>query len=88
MLDRETVLRGLDDGVQMSLGSDVGLICAVRSIGKCEGGYLTSSVVLTGEELIKFLDENRPVPCPQDWLDPLAAKIDPKKRYELTAYDW
>ena len=77
---RDTVIKGLDDDVRITLGGDVGIVCAVMEIGRCVDSLIYKAE-LTGGELVALIRKEW-----KAWQPPV--EIKENNRYEITAYDW
>lgn len=77
---RYSTVRGLDDGLNIDLGGDVSIICAIMEIGVAEDA-LVYKAELTGAELTEFFSKF-------NLLGDYGDEIKPENRYILTAYDW
>ncbi|MBR2023154.1 MAG: hypothetical protein IJ996_01380 [Clostridia bacterium] len=76
---RSTTIKGLDDGVRIELGADVGIIGAVMDRGKAVD-CLIYKLVLTGKELLSFIEEFH-------LQSKVTQTVVETNRYELTSYD-
>ena len=76
---RATTIKGLDDGIRIELGGDVSIIAAVMDRGKAVD-YLIYKLVLTGKELIAFIQEFH-------LQSKVTEHIVETNTYELTSYD-
>lgn len=78
---RTTFVKGLNDGLDLELGSNVSIIVEVMEIGRALDA-ITFEVELTGKELIKFLKKFG--------LETIsgAENIKGENKYKVTAFDW
>lgn len=77
---RYTFVKGIDDGLEIDLGTNVSIICAVMEIGKALDA-ITFEAEMNGSELLAFMNK---FSVGKDFWD----KIKEENRYIVTAFDW
>jgi len=78
---REVFVKGIDDSLKFSLGSDVSVICEIMDIGKAID-QITFEYEFKGNEFIKFIKKFNLEEKIKDII------INENNRYLVTAYDW
>ena len=87
---RYSIIKGIDDGLRIDLGSSVSIIVEVMQIGKAIDS-LTYEAEMSGAELLEFLSKFS-VGIARDISENthrmIIEGVKKENRYTVTSYDW